>query len=250
MIIGFTSKLHFRSMRASVLARAFSTDDFKMRFKKSESKLSAEDETHITDDQVMRKFSSNYLLNLPLDVDGTHLVPKLPGRHKTELFMKTRGLNDDMFTEKFHEMMQNFYISIAKKDFQTVFDMTETRFANRIVSVAEDISKRGINLNFKLPETAHSQRKPEDKSYIFDKMFEQGVYIDREKNDNNYDYNLDIHFEGEGLRFYQHKYFSGFENIYFYHKTDGMDKNDENNCRYKLRFMMEQRNRAIVFRIF
>ena len=249
MIIRLSNKYHLLSARTSVFVRAFSTDDFKMRFKKSENRDNQE-EKHVSDDQVMRKFSSNFLLNLPHDVDGTHLVPKLPGRHKTELFMKARNLSEDTFAENFHEMMQNFYISIAKRDFQKLFDMTETRFANKIMAISEDISKRGISLDFKLPETPHSKQKPEDKSYIFDKMFEKGVYIDREKNDNNYDYNLDIEYENEGLRYYHHKYFSGYESHYFLSKTDGKDLKDENNSRYKFKFLMDHRNRSIVFRIF
>ena len=249
MIIGFNCKYYLSSKVTSVFTRAISTD-FKMRFRKGESNDNKNEGGAISEDQVMRKFTSNYLLNLPHDVDGTHLVPILPGRYKTELFMKARNLNEDLFTEKFNEMIKRLYISIANRDYNTIFALTEKRFGENIKSASEEIAKNGINLEFKSNNTPLKEQKKEDRSYIFDKMFEKGVYIDRDKNDNNYDYNLDVEYESEGLRHFKHKFFLGYEHHYYFDRYDGKDKSDENNSRYKYRFLMDHRNRTIVFRIY
>ena len=45
-------------------------------------------------------------------------------------------------------------------------------------------------------------------------MLVRGLSVDREQNDCNYDYELNRSEESEGMRFYQHRYFTGYQNYY------------------------------------
>ena len=82
------------------------------------------------------------------------------------------------------------------------------------------------------------------------KCLKKGVYFDRDKNDNNYDYLLDSQFEGEGLRYYFHKYFTGYETHYYLDRMAGKETQEDLNSRFKFKYEMEQRNKSMVFRIF
>ena len=123
--------------------------------------------------KIIRKTSSNFLLNLPYDIDGTHSVKKLIGRHKTEVFMNEKLIDEEFLVEKFHELIQKLYVSIANRDYTTLFSLTEKRFGDKIKWSSDVIQEKGIDLQFKVPDLPHVARKEHDKSYIFDKMFEK-----------------------------------------------------------------------------
>ena len=250
MISGLRWRQLFWISRNQVLFRVFSTTKLNKdsQGKPAEEKPN-ESEGH-KNVKINRKLSSNFLLNLPYDVDGTHLVSKLPGRNKTEIFMNEKLIDEEILIEKFHELIQKFYVSIAMKDYTTLFSLAEKRFASKIKNSSDVLSEKGIDLQFTVPDLPHIARKDEDKSYIFDKMFEKGVYTDRDLNDNNYDYLLDSEFEGEGLRYYFHKYFTGYETHYYLDRVAGKTSQEDINSRYRFKYEMEKRNRSVVFRVF
>merc|ERR1712086_339565 len=45
-------------------------------------------------------------------------------------------------------------------------------------------------------------------------MLVRGLSVNREQNSCNYDYELNRSEESEGLRFYQHRYFTGYQSYY------------------------------------
>ena len=53
-----------------------------------------------------------------------------------------------------------------------------------------------------------------DQDYIVDSMLIKGVSVNRDENDCNYDYVLLKDRDHLGMRFYQHKYFSGYQHYY------------------------------------
>lgn len=225
--------------------------DFKMRFNKYSD--TAEEElmdTGITQDQLLRKYTPNYMFDLPYDLEGTHLIPKLPGREKPELFLETKMIDEEFLAEKFHKMVVDFYTSMANQDFDKFPTLVENRLATKVKKAAEYNNNKGVNLSFEPSEKPQEERPMDEKSYIFDKMFEKGVYIDRSKNDNNFDYYLDNKLENEGVRYYFHKYFTGYENHYYLDRYADQAKEDTEMARYKFKYIMDERNRSIVFRIF
>lgn len=147
-------------------------------------------------------------------------------------------------------MVQDFYKSIADKDFDMIQSLSESRFAKQVWKVIENNSKRGLELEFNSYKTPFIEQQTDTRSYIFDKMFEKGVYFDRTKNDLNVDYFLNNEMTSEGIRFYYHKYFTGLDHHYYvYPDEDGTPKKREES-KYKFKYLMEARNRSIVFRIY
>lgn len=238
------------TLKALRFTRQFSSN-FRIRFNKAdeEGKGSLSDAL-FSEEELVRKYKFNYLHDLPYDLDGTHKVPKLAGRKNCELFLEAKQIDEEFLTDKFHNMVQDFYSSIANKDYDTLYNLTEKRFADTIKEANKQNETNKISLKFKTPDTPHAERAPADQSYIFDKMFEKGVYFDREKNDSNYDYFLDNELEFEGIRYYQHKYFAGYSNYYYLDRYVDQVGGDDKLARYRYKYIADQRNRSIVFRIY
>jgi len=199
--------------------------------------------------ELLRKQKSNFLMNLPLDVDGTHILPKLPKREKWEIFLNHKQIDEDFMASKFHGMIQQFYTAIAQKDYDTLDSLSEKRFADRVKKATDEVNTKSNKLEFTPHETAFEETGLDQRSYIFDKIFEKGVYFDREKNDSNYDYYLDSDLEQEGFRYYQHKYFAGYDNHYYLDRYVEQEANDPN-ARFRYKYLQEKRSRSMVFRMF
>ena len=81
-------------------------------------------------------------------------------------------------------------------------------------------------------------------------MFEKGVYFDRTKNDANIHYFLNNELASEGVRHFYHKYFTGL-NHHYYFKTDSSGKlQKQAEDEYKFKYIMDERNRSIVLRMY
>jgi len=80
MLKTFTSRQAVN--KATHLARCFSSEDFQIKFNKSASMHDSIQDLERLESELLRKQKSNFLMNLPLDVDGTHILPKLPKREK------------------------------------------------------------------------------------------------------------------------------------------------------------------------
>ncbi|CAI2369124.1 unnamed protein product [Moneuplotes crassus] len=195
--------------------------------------------------KVMRKFKFNYLHNLPYDLSGTHAIPKLQERNLVEVFLDYKVIDDEFLTDKFHEMLVDLYTAISNKDNDKISSLTETRFCERIQNSARETEE---SLEFIPNEIPHIERAPEDQSYIFDKIFEKGVFFDREKNDTNYDYFLDKMFESEGIRYYQHKYIADHDIHYYLAKYEQQHQDRE--ARFNYKYFAEERNRSMVLRVY
>jgi len=224
--------------------RSFSSD-LKIRFNLKGAKEEVEDFTKI---EIMRKLEFNYLHNLPYDVQGTHAVPKLHERQLVEMFLDHKMIDEEFLTDKFHSMTQDLYSAISKTDYDWVNTLTEKRFGKKIQENCDDYKNKGISLKFTPHEIPHVERPLDQQSYIFDKIFEKGVFFDRSKNDNNYDYFLDTESELEGIRYYQHKYFAGYETEYYLNKYS--NKEQDKLSKYRFKYYAEERNRSIVLRVY
>jgi hypothetical protein len=106
--------------------------------------------------------------------------------------------------------------------------MSEERFANRVVENLEAIKKNEIKF-VKDPALAQSLARKDgtdlgelrgnlvsdnSSSYIVDSVIIKGVSPRRKENDSNFDYSLMKNLDNQGLRFYNHKYFSGHMHYY------------------------------------
>ena len=224
-------------------ARPFSKN-FKIRFDTDhkEKKASAP----VTKLTILRKLNPKYLNDLPFDFEGTHAVPKLPKRDLVELYLNHKMIDEEFLIDKFHDMVVDLYSALAKGDLARVKSLTEKRFGSKIEKASINIKKQGIK--FIPHEIPHIERPLEEQSYIFDKIFEKGMYFDREKNDNNYDYFLDSENEPEGIRYYQHKYFAGYDTHYYLEKY--ADQKEDRSAKYRFKYFAEQRNRSIVLRVY
>ena len=74
--------------------RAFCTGDFKIRFKNKQEDYSENeselDEISFDNQDSIMKRQSNFMFDLPHDLDGTHALPKLPKRDKIEQFLESK----------------------------------------------------------------------------------------------------------------------------------------------------------------
>lgn len=244
MLNRVTTKVELRYIGSTVskLSRCFSTN-LKIRFNLKDGEQNQNLE-------VIRKLEQNYLCGLPHDLDGTHSVPKLQSRELVDTFLTHKQINDEFLTDKFHNMVQNFYSAVALNQQDHIETLAENRFAKKIKIVQDQNSKKNLKLDFKPHEVPHVERAEEDQSYIFDKMFEKGVYFDREQNDNNYDYFLDNQCEMDGIRYFQHKYFAGYDRHYYLDRYADKQEEDDRLAPYRFKYILEKRNRSIVFRIY
>ncbi len=115
-------------------------------------------------------------------------------------------MTDDILVDHFNLMFTNFIESIANRDYKALEKTTEKRFLDKINSNKEQLERFELKYD--------ENQVDANESYIIDKLFIKGVVHDREGNDINYDYNYVSHHEHEGIRFYLHKYFVGFNTYY------------------------------------
>lgn len=142
-------------------------------------------------------------------------------------------------------MVTDLYSAISKNDFDHVNELTEARLGSAIQK-SREVNKKEVK--FTPSEIPHIERKPEDQSYLFDKIFEKGVFFDREKNDTNQDYFLDKMLESDGIRYYQHKYFAGYDIHYYLDKY--AEKLNDRASKYQFKYFAEERNRSMVLRVY
>lgn len=235
-------ELKYISSKAPMLNRCFSTNH-KIRFNLKDGEQNQNLE-------VIRKLEQNYLYGLPHDLDGTHSVPKLQSRELVDLFLAHKQIDDGFLTDKFHNMVQNLYSAFASNQQDHIEALTENRFAKKIKTVQDENLKKNFKFEFRPHEVPNVERAEEDQSYIFDKMFEKGVYFDREQNDNNYDYFLDNQCEMDGIRYFQHKYFAGYDRHYYLDRYADKQEEDDRLAPYRFKYILEKRNRSIVFRVY
>ncbi|CAI2368563.1 unnamed protein product [Moneuplotes crassus] len=220
--------------------RPFSGDT-KIRF----NHHSGDEQVQISQLKVYRKLKFDYLHGLPYDLSGTHSVPKLDQRNLIEAFFESKKIEDEFLVNKFHDMVSDLYTAIADKDLSQVASLTEKRFGTKIV---ESIDANKNPLKFIPNDTPNAERDEEDQSYLFDKIFEKGVFFDRERNDNNYDYYLDQTQEPEGIRYFEHKYFSGYDTHYYLKNC--AEEIEDRSSKYKFRHQVQERSVSMVLRVY
>jgi hypothetical protein len=228
-----------------------SSGQFKIRFKKGAEHDESSDKPELEEIQESKYTGNhNYLFNLPHDANGCQALPKLPHREKVEMFLSHKMIDEEFLADKFHSMIQNLYTSIAQKDVEGISSLTEARFADKIKQTIDGNLKRGLEIEFKNDAKPHFERSEDDKSYIFDKMFEKGVYFNRDQNDSNIHYFLNNELTNKGVRYYYHKYFTGLNHHYYFRPNESGEIKEQAEDQYKFKYIMDERNRSIVLRMY
>ena len=145
---------------------------------------------------------------LPLDRAGTLALPKLPERELVSQYMGHHHVSEEILSEHFSAMFQQFLSGLASKDYSKLEKIAERRFLDALTAKKDDLNK------FQLKFTPSTLDETAKSSYLVDSLLVKGIRHNREENDSNHDYMyVDTH-ENQGLRFYLHKYFLGFHPYY------------------------------------
>ena len=83
---------------------------------------------------------------LPLDRSGTVTLPKLPERDLVSQYLGHKHVSEEILSEHFSAMFQQFLTSLASKDYQSLEKLTEQRFLNQLKSKSDDLGKFQLNL--------------------------------------------------------------------------------------------------------
>lgn len=106
--------------------------------------------------------------------------------------------------------------------------MTELRFGKQIVERLADIKKHEMKFEadpsliqkfIKKDDTDFGDLRgnlvsDNDENYIIDSMIIKGISPKRDENDNNFDYQINSKKDNDGMRFYMHKFFIGYQHYY------------------------------------
>jgi len=198
------------------IAKSFSvqTPVLNQEHQQSQSTYSSQFANQEDQIQRSRKSSIQYMCKgaLPLDKEGTVLLPRLPDRSLVSEFLKSKKITDELLSEYLSGVFSNFMEAVASKDYQSLETLLEKRFLQRLLSQQELLEKFTLKWETNPTEA--------DKSYIIDKIFVKGVAHDRDKNDTNLDYFYVNQHENQGIRYYMHKYFVGFQPYYLKIKNE------------------------------
>ena len=145
--------------------------------------------------------------HVPLDTKGTLVLPVIPERPMLVEYFKKKSLTDDIVAEHLTQVLDKFLRAIEAKDEQTIKDLTEPRFGQKLASSLYKTS----NLTYSPPTGT-------GKAFVVDKLFIKGMNIDRTKNDTNFDYYLVQNMEKFGLRTFVHRFNTG--DFYYYYMRD------------------------------
>lgn len=165
--------------------------------------------------------------SFPLERQGIVALPKIPQRELVTEFLPTQHISEEILTEHFSAMFQNFLTQLTAKNYNALEKFTEKRFLKQLTERQGDLNK------FQLRYTPNSLDEVSSSSYMIDQMLVKGVRQNRDENDLNHDYVYVDNLENRGLRFYLHKYFLGFHPYYIqteneeYFKRSALPKNGE-----------------------
>ena len=71
---------------------------------------------------------------LPVDADGTLTMPRIPTREYVGLFLDHWKISEEQLCEHFTHMLQGFLSGLASGDEAAVRGMTESNFAEKILT--------------------------------------------------------------------------------------------------------------------
>jgi len=132
-------------------------------------------------DEVPRRRSIEFMMDnrIPVDLQGTIKLPKLPTRDLIDEYYTKRSLSDDLLKEHFLSMISQLFNGIVNKDEAAISKIAEPNFAAKIIEKAHEVE----GVQYKGPSDDAI-----DKTYLIDKIFIQGLSNSPEKNDWNTDY--------------------------------------------------------------
>lgn len=162
---------------------------------------------------------------LPFDQNGVLALPK-QDRSAVKAFLEQRNIGEDVMLDILRDRFNEFLDAVVASDEDKIKTMAEKRFADKIIFNLPAFKKAGLefkrgqglcDIKSKTDETLGDKMAHQvAEDYIVDMMLVRGLSVDRDENSCNFDYELNRSEESQGLRFYQHKYFTGYQNYFEY----------------------------------
>merc|ERR1740130_2601170 len=115
-------------------------------------------------DEVPRRRDIQFMMDnrIPVDLQGTLKLPKIPTRDLIDEYYTKRSLSDDLLKEHFLSMISQLFNGIVTKDEAVINKIAEPQFAAKIIEKAEEI--KGVKYTAP-PDDAI------EKTYLIDKIF-------------------------------------------------------------------------------
>lgn len=162
---------------------------------------------------------------MPIDTQGTMVLPIVPMRPMVEEYYKNKNLSDEVIASHLHGLVDKFFKAIETKDESAIRELTEPTFGQKLVD----------NLKH-TPKLEYTPATGKGKAFLVDKLFIKGMNLDRRKNDTNFDYYYVQRMEKFGLRTFVHKFNTGdfhyylmrdFKQSHFAKTSDEQFKKDD-----------------------
>ena len=160
--------------------------------------------------RVQRTEPIRYMCNdsVPIDLEGTMELPVIPERELVTAYLDDKHVDRDFLQSHLYSMLQDFFETLQKEDYEGLEKFTEARFVDRLRSKRQDAPGS---------DWFGFQRGEYDEALVVtvDKLLVKGVGIDRDTNDDQIDYQKVTGLESEGMRQFIHKYDFGMQDYYY-----------------------------------
>ena len=92
-------------------------------------------------DEVPRRRDIQFMMDnrIPVDLQGTLKLPKIPTRDLIDEYYTKRSLSDDLLKEHFLSMISQLFNGIVKKDEAAINKIAEPHFAAKIIEKAKEV---------------------------------------------------------------------------------------------------------------
>jgi hypothetical protein len=92
-------------------------------------------------DEVPRRRDIQFMMDnrIPVDLQGTLKLPKIPTRDLIDEYYTKRSLSDDLLKEHFLSMISQLFNGIVKKDEAAINKIAEPHFAAKIIEKAQEV---------------------------------------------------------------------------------------------------------------
>ena len=159
--------------------------------------------------RVQRAPTINYMCNdrVPLDLEGTLPLPEIPERHFVSIYLDEKMVDRDLIKSHLHGLAQDFMQQLQAKNFDGLESIAEARFVDKLRDAGENQGSGWFSYE--------KQDYDPEKVSCIDKLFIQGVGVDRSTNYPEMDYTKNSQLEAHGLRQFVHKYSQGMQDYYY-----------------------------------
>jgi hypothetical protein len=197
--------------------------------------------------------------NPPFNTKISMEFPRIPDPHYVQVLFKNKKLDENELTNLLKKIYFDYYYnnlieaanektqmpSLANKALDSLMDRVDSKMLERTKVFLDYLKMNNLGVTFE------KEKASVDTAYIFDKLLIKGVHQERTKNYEAKDYILvDVH-EDMGIRYFMHKYFTGYATRYLSGKDfmTSMVDIDQDRSPHNIAAEMKEANMKFILRV-